>query len=155
ALVAAILGLALVIAHVGAAWPSEPVPLPRERPGSRAAKPEQAARPKTAPQQSTASRSGPLSLAPDAQSATPLSVPPAVQPPALTKPAPRFTVPFATAATTATSPIDLSAVKQAIELVRKNRQDEATAAASSITDPLARKLIEWVILRSEDGSSDF
>ena len=27
--------------------------------------------------------------------------------------------------------------------------------AGSITDPLARKLVEWAILRSEDGSSDF
>jgi soluble lytic murein transglycosylase len=57
--------------------------------------------------------------------------------------------------TTATSPLDLSAVKQALDLVRKNRQDEATTAANSITDPLARKLVEWVILRSEDGSSEF
>ena len=63
--------------------------------------------------------------------------------------------PFATAATTATSPLDLSAVKQALDLVRKNRQDEATTVANSITDPLARKLVEWVILRSEDGSNDF
>ena len=55
----------------------------------------------------------------------------------------------------ATSPLDLTAVKQAIDLVHKNRQDEASNVESSITDPLARKLVEWVILRSEDGSSDF
>jgi soluble lytic murein transglycosylase len=55
----------------------------------------------------------------------------------------------------ATSPLDLTAVKQAIDLVRKNRQDEATNVESSITDPLARELVEWVILRSEDGSGDF
>jgi soluble lytic murein transglycosylase len=64
-------------------------------------------------------------------------------------------VPFATAATGATSPLDSSAVKQAIDLVRKNRQDEATAVESSITDPLARKLVEWVILRSEASSTSF
>ena len=45
-------------------------------------------------------------------------------------------------------------MKQAIELVRKNRQDEATALENSITDPLARKVVEWVILRSEDGPDD-
>src|SRR5262249_61459228 len=118
------LSLALLTAHGGAAWPSEPVPLPGERPGSKSAKPEQTARPKTGPQQSTASRSGPLLLAPDAQSATPVSGPPAIQPPAPTKPASRITVPFATAATTATSPIDLSAVKQAIERMRKHSPDE-------------------------------
>jgi soluble lytic murein transglycosylase len=62
---------------------------------------------------------------------------------------------FAVAATATTSPIDLTAVKQAIDLVRKNRQDEATSVEGNISDPLARKLVEWVILRSEDGSSDF
>jgi soluble lytic murein transglycosylase len=149
------LGLALAIAHVGAAWSSEPVPLPRERPGSKSAKPEQVARPKAGPQQSTASHTGPLSLAPDAEAPTSLSMPPAIQPSAAAKPAPRISMPFATAATTASSPIDLSAVKQALDLVRKNRQDEATAIANSITDPVARKLVEWAILRTEDGSSDF
>ncbi|HEX4237960.1 MAG TPA: lytic transglycosylase domain-containing protein, partial [Xanthobacteraceae bacterium] len=144
ALVAAVLGLALVMAHVEAARSSEPIPLPRQRPASKTAKPEQAARP--------------LSLAPDAQTATAANtISPALQPPSSAKSlsAPRIVAPFATAATTATSPLDLSAVKQALDLVRKNRQDEATATANSITDPLARKLVEWVILRSEDGSSDF
>ena len=145
-LVAATLGLALVTAYMQAAWPSEPIPLPRERPASKIAKPEQAARP--------------LSLAPDAQTATAANAPatsPAIAPPSSVKPlvAPRIVAPFATAATTATSPLDLSAVKQALDLVRKNRQDEATTGANSITDPLARKLVEWVILRSEDGSNDF
>jgi soluble lytic murein transglycosylase len=155
ALVAATLGLGLVMAHAEAAWPSEPIPLPRERPASKTAKPEQAPRSKAGAQQPPASRTGPLSLAPDTETANTLSVPPAVQPPASARAAPRIDVPFATATTTATSPIDLSAVKQAIDLVRKNRQDEAATIASSITDPLARKLVEWVILRSEDGSSDF
>ncbi len=63
--------------------------------------------------------------------------------------------PFATAATSTTSPLDLGAVKQALDLVRKNRQDEATNIESTISDPLARKLVEWIILRSEDGSNDF
>jgi soluble lytic murein transglycosylase len=144
ALVAAVLGLALVMAHVEAARSSEPIPLPRQRPASKTAKPEQAARP--------------LSLAPDAQTATAANtISPALQPPSSAKSlsAPRIVAPFATAATTATSPLDLSAVKQALDLVRKNRQDEATSLAGSITDPVAGKLVEWVILRSEDGSSDF
>jgi soluble lytic murein transglycosylase len=144
ALVAAIAGLALVMAHVEAAQSSEPIPLPRQRPASKTVKPEPAAQP--------------LSLAPDAQTATAANAASsAVQPPSSFKsPAtPRIAAPFAAAATTATSPLDLSAVKQALDLVRKNRQDEATATANSITDPLARKVVEWVILRSEDGSSDF
>ena len=149
------LGLSLVMADIQAARSSEPIPLPRERPAGKTAKPERAAQPKMGPQQSTASRSGPLSLGPDMESATSSSASLASQNPASARSAPRTTLPFATAATTATSPLDLSAVKQALDLVRKNRQDEATATANSLTDPLARKLVEWVVLRSEDGSSDF
>src|SRR5215469_641021 len=134
------------MADIQAARSSEPIPLPRERPAGKTAKPERAAQP---------SRNGPLSLAPDMESATSSSASSAIQAPASARPAARTTFPFAIAATTATSPLDLSAVKQALDLVRKNRQDEATAMANSITDSLARKLVEWVILRSEDGSNDF
>ena len=148
-------GLGIVTADVQAARRAEPIPLPRERPATNALKLNQVARSKTSAQQPAASGTGPLSLTPDTGTATSLSLPPAIQAPASEKGAPRITVPFATAATTATSPLDLAAVKQTLDLVRKNRQDEATTAATSITDPLARKLVEWVILRSEDGSNDF
>jgi soluble lytic murein transglycosylase len=143
--------LVTVTADVQAGWPSEPVPLPRERPASKVIRPDKAAK-----------AAGPLSLAPQTATApvTPANVPsavPALQGPASAKSiAPPRTAPaFATAPTVATSPLDLTAVKQAIDLVRKNRQDEATNVENSITDPLARKLVEWVILRSEDGSGDF
>jgi soluble lytic murein transglycosylase len=63
-------------------------------------------------------------------------------------------VPLAMATSSNTSPLDLSAVKQAIDLVRKSRLDEATSAAGTVADPLARKVIEWVILRS-DTDVDF
>ena len=66
-----------------------------------------------------------------------------------TAPAPRSPAAFAMAATSTTSPLDLAAVKQAIDLVRKNRPDEATNVEGTISDPLARKLVEWVILRSD------
>ena len=46
-------------------------------------------------------------------------------------------------------------MKQAIDLVRKSRQGEATDVEGTISDPVARKLVEWVILHSEDGSPDF
>ena len=153
--VVAAFALVIVTADGQAAWSSEPVPLPRERPASKAAKPDKAAAAKPA---------APLSLAPHTSTAPvtalPANVPstvPALQAPASAKPIvpPRTAPAFAIAPTAATSPLDLTAVKQAIDLVRKNRQDEATNVQSSITDPLARKLVEWVILRSEDGSSDF
>jgi soluble lytic murein transglycosylase len=158
-IVAAALSLALVAAHIQAARPAEPVPVPRERPASKAAKSQQPVRAKSGPQQSTASPTRPLSLTPDGETAAAnaSSTTPTLQPPSPVSPAaaPRISASFATAATTATSPLDLSAVKQAIDLVRKNRQDEATSVAGSITDPLARKLVEWVILRSENGTNDF
>jgi len=147
--VVAALALGIVTAAVQAAWSSEPIPLPRERPASKAKL--------AAPQSAASQRGAPLSLAPQTATApvaaTPANVPPAIS----AKPIvlPRTAPAFATASTAATSPLDLTAVKQAIDLVRKNRQDEATTVESSITDALARKLVEWVILRSEDGSSDF
>ena len=59
------------------------------------------------------------------------------------------------ATTSNTSPLDLAAVKQAIELTHKGRPDEATSVESTISDPLARKLVEWVMLRSDDADLDF
>jgi soluble lytic murein transglycosylase len=57
--------------------------------------------------------------------------------------------------TNAMSPPDVAAVKQAIELVRKRKPSEATKIEKSIRDPVAQKLVEWVILRSEDSRADF
>jgi soluble lytic murein transglycosylase len=134
---------------------ANPIPLPRQRPASKDA--NTAA--KHAAQKPAAQKSAPLSLAPSAPGAM---MPVAVSPPpangTVTIPAaapPRPAPPFAIAATTTTSPLDLAAVKQAIDLVGKNRQDEASNVEATITDPLARKLVEWTILRSEDGSDDF
>jgi len=40
-----------------------------------------------------------------------------------------------------------------IELVRKHNPGDATQAEAQITDPVARKLAEWVILRSDDNGA--
>ncbi len=155
--------IAVLTAGAHAAPPSQPVPLPRHRPAIKTDKAGKDAAAKSAAQK--ASRPAPLSISPPAASA-PSAVPvaavsastavqaPAVPAPILARPfspAP----PFVTATSSATSPMDLAAVKQAIDLVRKNRQDEATDVERTIADPLARKLVEWVILHSEDGSNDF
>jgi soluble lytic murein transglycosylase len=63
--------------------------------------------------------------------------------------------PLAVATSGAPSPLDLSAVKEAIELVHKDRLDEATNTEKTISDPLTRKLVEWIILRSDDSEVDF
>jgi soluble lytic murein transglycosylase len=62
---------------------------------------------------------------------------------------------LAVAATSNTSPLDVAAVKQAIDLVHKGRTDEATGVESTISDPVARKLVEWAILRSDGADLDF
>jgi soluble lytic murein transglycosylase len=53
------------------------------------------------------------------------------------------------------SKADLSAVKQAIDLARRGKTQEATDLQRNVQDPLARKLIEWAILRSDDNDADF
>ena len=135
-----------------------PVPLPRHRPAIKSEKSESTKfrRPDHA---------APLSLAPalaERPGGSGVSEAPAAarldtvvpQAPVLAPP-PHPVAPFATTTATATSPLDLTAVRQAIDLVRKNEQGEASDVERSISDPVARKLVEWVILHSEDGSSDF
>jgi soluble lytic murein transglycosylase len=55
----------------------------------------------------------------------------------------------------AASPLsgDLAAVKAAIDLVRKAKTGEATAAEKTISDPAAQKLVEWFILRHPDADA--
>ena len=115
-----------------AAQPAKQVPLPRPRPqialahaGAVAGPTAQKAEFRTA------------SLAPSASAA--LRNTPAL--------------PFSSAPTLSKS--DLDAVKQAIELARRNKPGDATEVQSRIQDPLARKLVEWAILRSDENNADF
>jgi soluble lytic murein transglycosylase len=48
-------------------------------------------------------------------------------------------------------PPELASTKQAIELIRQHRFGEASAVAATISDPLARKLVEWTLLRHPDA----
>jgi soluble lytic murein transglycosylase len=105
----------------------------------------------------------PLSLAPGTlRGTTTAAVPnPAGRatgtPPAAAMPPPllRSTPALAMATGAATSPLDLGAVKQAVDLVGKSRSDEAANLENTISDPLARKLIEWLVLRSDDTTASF
>jgi peptidoglycan lytic transglycosylase len=63
--------------------------------------------------------------------------------------------PFAIAPTAATSPADIAALKRVIEASRKGKEADANAAEASISDPVARKLAEWVILRSDNTNPTF
>jgi peptidoglycan lytic transglycosylase len=70
------------------------------------------------------------------------------------QPAPRKPVmPAAVAATSSTSQSDKDTLENVIELVRKHKPDDATQVEASISDPVARKLAEWIILRSDNNNA--
>jgi soluble lytic murein transglycosylase len=62
---------------------------------------------------------------------------------------------LAMAETPLASSTDLGAVKQALDLVKHHRADEATSIAATLHDPLARSLIEWAVLHSDDTKAGF
>ena len=147
-------GLALAVGLTAvAAWAAPKVPLPKPRPIARNAVPKTAAKTaatavKTAaPAASTAKNAAPAPAAPVIEPATrkhaALPPPPARKPPA----------PAAMAATSSTSQADKDALENVIELVRKHQPVDATQAESAISDPVARKLAEWIILRSDDNGA--
>jgi soluble lytic murein transglycosylase len=120
------------------------VPLPKPRPIARNVVP------KTTPAAATAARipaPAPASSAPAMAPATrqhaALPPPPARKPPAQA----------AVAATSSTSQADTDALENVIELVRKHNPSDATQAEAAISDPVARKLAEWIILRSNDNGA--
>jgi len=57
------------------------------------------------------------------------------------------------AATSTTSQADAEALENIIDLVRKHKPADATQVEAAISDPLARKLAEWIILRSDDNGA--
>jgi soluble lytic murein transglycosylase len=69
------------------------------------------------------------------------------------QPARKPVAPAAVAATSSTSQADTDALENVIELVRKHKPADATQAQAAISDPVARKLAEWIILRSEDNGA--
>jgi soluble lytic murein transglycosylase len=59
------------------------------------------------------------------------------------------------AATSSLPSPDLAAVKEAIRLARKGEPAQASDVEESIGDPVARKVVEWAILRSDNNEVDF
>ncbi len=64
-------------------------------------------------------------------------------------------VPLAQAPTLETLDADIALVKRAIDALRSRGADEATRIESSISDPVARKLVEWSVLRDGDNGAEF
>ena len=63
--------------------------------------------------------------------------------------------PFALAATTSTSDADIAALRRVKDAATKGSDPEADAAARTIADPVARKLAEYLILRSYNTKPNF
>ena len=63
--------------------------------------------------------------------------------------------PWSVAPTNATSQADVAAIKTVIEAAKAGREAGVLAAQRSITDPVARKLAEWVYLRSDNTKPPF
>jgi soluble lytic murein transglycosylase len=126
------------------------VPLPKPRPVARNVVP------KTMPgAKETAKETAGKTEPPAAPSGPAPAIEPATRRHAALTPAQirKPTVPAAVAATSSTSQADAEAVENVIELIRKHRSGDATQAAAAISDPVARKLAEWIILRSDDNGA--
>jgi peptidoglycan lytic transglycosylase len=61
--------------------------------------------------------------------------------------------PAAIASTSSTSQADKDTLENVIELVRKHKPLDATQLEAAISDPVAKKLAEWIILRSDDNGA--
>ncbi len=146
------LALALALSAVSVdAWAQAKVPLPKPRPIARNVLPKTA--PVTAVR-NTAPAGAAAAVATPALPAAPALAPATRQHAALPLPAARKqAAPAAVAATSSTPQSDKDALASVIDLVRKHKAADATQAQAAISDPVARKLAEWLILRSDDNGA--
>ena len=62
-------------------------------------------------------------------------------------------IPLAPGPATLTSDAEIARVKSAIDALRSGGAGKATGVAATISDPAARKLVEWIILRSDGNGA--
>jgi soluble lytic murein transglycosylase len=127
------------------AWAAKPkVPLPKPRPIARNVMPKTAATKPTATTATTTAK--PVATA---------VVAPALPARQRAAPAPprKPVAPAAVAATSSTSKADADALENVIELIRNHKPDDATQLEATISDPVAKKLAEWIILRSDNNGA--
>lgn len=132
----------VLVAGLATAAPAK-VPLPKPRPIARNAAPAT-----TSAITNATPRDSDKQAARQQTANIPAAAPP--RPPSAA--ARRHITPAAVAATSSTSQADKAALENAIELLRKRRPDDASQTVSAITDPVARKLGEWLILRSDNNN---
>jgi soluble lytic murein transglycosylase len=63
-------------------------------------------------------------------------------------------IPLAPGPAPETSEADVALVKSAIDALRSGGASKATGVAANISDPAARKLVEWLILRGDHNGAD-
>ena len=134
------------------AWAAKSkVPLPKPRPIARNVVPKTATTKPTA----TTATAAPVAVAAPAATTVPAVAPvPTARQRATPAPPPRKQVaPAAVAATSSTSKADTDALENVIELIRKHKPDEATQLEATISDPVPKKLAEWIILRSDNNNA--
>ncbi|MCA1453429.1 lytic transglycosylase domain-containing protein [Bradyrhizobium sp. BRP22] len=130
------------------------VPVPKARPIARSVVPKTAPATTATPAPAAAKNAA----AARAPSSAPAPPPPHLAPATRQHAAPtrsKPTVPAAVAATSSTSRSDKEALENVIELIRKQKPDDATQVEATISDPVARKLAEWLILRSDNNGATF
>jgi soluble lytic murein transglycosylase len=118
------------------------VPLPKPRPIPRNVTP-QTIPAKPAPPPASSAKATPL--APASKASDQLAARPA--------PPKKPSAPLVMSTTSSTSKADADTLEQVIELVRNKKPADATQLQASIGDPVARKLAEWIILRSDDNGA--
>jgi soluble lytic murein transglycosylase len=157
---ATILAIALALLLGSHAWAAKEtaakpkVPLPRPRPIARNAAPKTtektADRAASMPTSKPPASAAPATSTPPSTTMAPATRQHAALPPATTrKPVPQAAI----AATSSTSNEDKQALENVIDLVRRHKPGDATQLEGAISDPLARKLAEWIILRSDDNGA--
>jgi soluble lytic murein transglycosylase len=137
-------GLSALAVDASAKSAKPKVPLPKPRPIARNVVPKTtvAAKPSAQPAPADAATTAPAIQPATRQHA-------ASPPPPARKPPP----PAAMAATSSTPQADTDALENIIELVRNHKPADATQAEAAISDPIARKLAEWIILRSDNNGA--
>jgi soluble lytic murein transglycosylase len=139
-------------AKPAAAKSAAKIPLPRARPQFTLA---------SAPNPAVRATLSPVAILPTlsfspitpAAAATPPVAPAYAPPPVRASLVPA--APFAAAESATTPATDVALAKQAIDLVKRGKTTEAATVQKTIGDPLARKLVEWTIVRGEENDAGF
>ena len=134
------------------------IPLPKPRPIARNVVPKAAEgspRKNTDKNENKNADNTAAKTTPAKTTAAPAAIAPATRHhAALPPPAARKQVtPAAVASTSSTPQADKDTLENVIELVRKHKPLDATQLQAAISDPVAKKLAEWIILRSDDNGA--